>query len=326
MDIELCKGVPEQARRQWHELLARVALEPEDTALETVLLWDKNRLIAAGSRQDDVLKYIAVDPAHQGEGLTAKVLTALRQSAFQAGYRHLFLYTKPENRVLFSSLFFYPVAQTTDALLMEDRKNGITDFLAALPAVPASGQIGAIVMNCDPFTRGHQYLVETAAKACDHLYVFVLSEDKGHFSAFDRLEMAKRGTVHLSNVTVLPTGPYLISAATFPAYFLKERRQAEHVHCMLDIEIFNRYFVPRFSISRRYVGTEPLCAVTNAYNEALHTHLPAQGISVTVIPRLEQNGKPVSASTVREAINASNWALVETLVPKTTYDYLTNRR
>ena len=326
MDLELYASVPVRARKAWSALLARTSLTPESTDLQTVLLWDEDRLVATGSRQDNVLKYIAVDPAYQGEGLTAKVLTALRQAAFEAGHKHLFLYTKPANKLLFSSLFFYPVAQTADALLMEDQKNGIANFLAALPAVHTGENIGAIVMNCDPFTLGHQYLVQFAARQCSHLYVFVLSEDKGHFSSADRLEMAKRGAAHLPNVTVLPSGPYLISAATFPAYFLKERASAGQVHCALDIAIFTQYFSPRFSISRRFVGTEPLCAVTNSYNKALKESLPQHGITVTEVPRMEQNGIPVSASAVRKAIANKDWDLVQKLVPETTYQYLTTRR
>lgn len=326
MDLELCAGIPPRVYAAWSKLLASTGLTPEQRDLQTVLLWDGDKLVATGSRQDNVLKYIAVDPAYQGEGLTAKVLTALRQAAFEAGYQHLFLYTKPVNKVLFSSLFFYPIAQTAEVLLMEDKKSGIADFLAALPVMHTDKNIGAIVMNCDPFTLGHQHLISTAASQCSHLYVFVLSEDKGYFSATDRLEMAKRGAAHLPNVTVLPTGPYLISSATFPAYFLKEQSRAGHVHCGLDIAVFTQYFAPRFSITQRFIGSEPLCPVTNTYNQTLKTDLPQYGITVTEVPRIEKSGTPISASMVRKAINDADWTLVQALVPTTTYDYITTRR
>ena len=167
-----------------------------------------------------------------------------------------------------------------------------------------------------------QYLIETAAKDCDHLYVFVLSEDKGHFSAADRLEMVRRGTQHLSNVTVLPSGPYLISSATFPTYFLKNRDQAEQIHCRLDIEIFARYFAPAFSVSTRYVGTEPLSALTSQYNEALKMHLPQHGIEVAEIPRLSIENIPVSASAVRAALENRDLEKLQSLVPHTTFAYI----
>ena len=152
--------------------------------------------------------------------------------------------------------------------------------------------------------------------------MFVLSEDKGHFSAKDRMEMVKRGTAHLPNVTVLPTGPYLISSATFPTYFLKERDQADRIQCMLDIQIFGQHFAPAFSISRRYVGSEPLSPLTNRYNETLKENLPPYGIEFIQIPRLEQGATPISASAVRAALAAGDWDTVRNLVPKTTFDYL----
>lgn len=322
MDIELHTPLRGTKQNIWRTFLEKAGLEADNAVQQTVLIWDDDVLIATGSRQSNLLKCIAVDPAHQGEDLLAKVLTVLRQEAFKDGLRHLFLYTKPSNAHLFSGLLFYPVAQTADVLLMEDQKDGISNFIANSPSVKQGGTIGAIVMNCDPFTLGHQHLIETAASTCDHLYIFVLSEDKGSFSAADRLEMVKRGTSHLINVTVTTTGPYMISSATFPTYFLKNRDQAGQIHCLLDVEIFARYFVPAFSINYRYVGTEPLSAMTNQYNEILKATLPGHGVTVIEIPRLCHDNIPVSATHVRRAWINHDWNTVKKLVPQTTYDYL----
>ena len=325
MDIELCSPLQGSKVKIWSDFLAKAGLAADADAGQTVLVWDAGELIATGSRTENLLKYIAVDPTRQGEGLLAKVLTALRQEAFREGHRHLFLYTKPANGPLFSDLLFYPVAQTGDVLLMEDRKDGIGSFIQALSPQKRAGKIGAAVMNCDPFTLGHQYLIETAAGACDHLYVFVLSEDKGHFSAADRLEMVRRGTEQLPNVTVLPTGPYLISSATFPTYFLKNRDQAEQIHCQLDVEIFARHFAPAFSITTRYVGTEPLSELTNQYNAVLKMQLPRKGIEVVEIPRLSVEDTPISASAVRAALNNNDLKALRALVPHTTFTYLKDK-
>ena len=325
MDIELHSPLRGAKVNIWRDFLAKANLDVQDDALQTVLVWDGEMLIATGSRTGNLLKYIAVDPARQGEGLLAKVLTALRQEAFREGHSQLFLYTKPRNEPLFADLMFYPVAQTGDVLLMEDRRDGIGQFIRRLPAETHSGKVGAAVMNCDPFTLGHQYLVETAAKACDHLYIFVLSEDQGHFSASDRLEMVRRGTAHLNNVTVLPTGPYLISSATFPTYFLKDRDQADRIHCQLDVEIFARHFAPAFSITTRFVGTEPLSPLTQQYNVILKSQLPSRGIRVEEIPRLTQGNVPVSASAVRAALAAGDLLAVKNLVPQTTFAYLEDK-
>ena len=325
MNIDSVSRLVGTAKKSWLQLLQKAGLTPDENWQQTVLVWDGEVLAAAGSRQENLLKCIAVDAAYQGEGLLATVLTELRQEAFRQGHRHLFLYTKPANEYLFRSLAFYPVAATGDVLLMEDKKEGIAQFLQTLPSAEGGSKVGAAVMNCDPFTLGHQYLIETAAKECDRVYVFVLSEDKGRFSAADRMELVKRGTAHLPNVTVLPTGPYLISAATFPTYFLKDRDRAGQAKCLLDIEIFCKYFAPRFGITCRYVGTEPLSELTRQYNEALAESLPQRGIGLHQIDRLTKNGDPVSASAVRAALAAGDRSKMEILLPETTLNYLTKR-
>jgi len=152
------------------------------------------------------------------------------------------------------------------------------------------------------------------------MYVFVLSEDQGRFSSRDRLEMVRRGTADLPNVTVVPTGPYLISAATFPTYFLKNRDQADTARCEMDIAVFLQHYVPHFGIQRRYVGTEPLSSLTNRYNEALAAALPGRGVEVRQIPRLENTRGPVSASEVRRRLDAGED--IRPWVPETTYQYL----
>ena len=322
MDIRQIDPVQTPLPPEWAALLAKTGLHPEDTPETAVLVWDGDTLAATGSRSGSLVKYLAVDPAYQGEDLTATVLTELRRGAFAAGCRHLFLYTKPANRFKLQELFFYPVAQTRDVLLMEDRKGGLTRFVKDLPRYTGGGTVGALVMNCDPFTRGHQYVIEQAAKACGHVYVFVLSEDRSHFPAADRLALVRAGTAHLSNVEVLPSGPYMISAATFPTYFLPRRDSAAHVSCALDVEIFGRHIAPALGITRRFVGTEPLSALTERYNRTLQELLPAFGVEVTEVPRLERDGQPVSASRVRALLAAGDLAAVEPLVPPTTYDYL----
>lgn len=313
-----------QGRKQelWEAFLRRAGLDADYGVETTALLWDEGEIIACGSRQGNVLKCIAVDPARQGEGLTATLLTGLRQDGLKAGYRHLFLYTKPQNQTMFSSLFFYSIAKTDKVLLMENVREGIGGFLKGLDVPCKEGNIGAIVMHCNPFTRGHRWLIEQAAAECDHLYLFILSEDRGLFPAADRLELVRQGTADLKNVTVHPTGPYLISSATFPTYFLKDKAGAGDVHCQLDIAVFTKYFVPHFGITRRYLGTEPLCQVTNRYNEILSEQLPQAGVELRILDRLENGGEPVSASRVRSLLGQDRGAELEKLVPPTTYAYL----
>ena len=324
MDLELTHSLRGRKLTAWTQLLQQTGLTAQPDAQTTVLLWDDDTLAATGSRQGNLLKYIAVSPLHQGEDLTARVLTALRQDALAAGHSHLFLYTKPQNQYLFSSLFFYPVAQTQQAALMENRANGISAFLAQMPPRAQGEHIGAAVMNCNPFTLGHRYLIESAARECDHLYVFVLSEDQSRFRTKDRMEMVRLGTADLPNVTVLPTGPYLISSATFPDYFIQNKSRKTDIQCRLDLQIFADHFAPAFGITRRYVGEEPLSQVTNQYNQALKAHLPGLGISVVEIPRkCQADGvTPISASAVRSLLEKGELTQLRALVPETTYRYL----
>ncbi len=322
MDIEISSRLRGEKLNIWRDFLKSAELEPLENAEKTVLVWDEGSLVACGCLEGNLLKCIAVSEARQGEGLTATLLTALKNEAFGSGQRHLFLYTKPKNELMFSSLFFYSVAKTDKVLLMEDRKNGINEFLDSLACEKTQGSVGACVMNCNPFTLGHRYLIETAAKEVDLLYVFILSEDKSRFSAADRIEMARLGTADLPNVRILPTGDYLISSKTFPTYFLKDREAAPKAQCELDIEIFAKYFAPKFNISRRFVGSEPLSPLTNMYNEALLENLPKKNIEVTVIDRLERDANPISASAFRSLLESGKLDEAKALVPQTTFDYI----
>jgi [citrate (pro-3S)-lyase] ligase len=236
----------------------------------------------------------------------------------------LFLYTKPTNKNIFTSLFFYPIVETSKVLFMENKKNGISDFLKNYSTKKEQGVIGSLVMNCNPFTLGHQYVIEKASKECKEVYVFVLSEESDGFSANDRFQMVKRGTCHLKNVTVLKTGPYLISSATFPTYFLKDRDSVDQIFCEVDIEIFAQYFVPYFGITRRYVGTEPLSPMTDKYNDALKKILSEKSIEFIEVSRKENQGIPISASEVRRRIKDGDISSLDKLVPASTLEYLLN--
>ena len=322
MELEQIGRIRGRKKKIWEDFLRRADLEPDENLEKTVLVWDGEDLVATGSRQGNLLKCIAVDESRQGEGITATLITALRQDAFASDQRHLFLYTKPQNEFMFSSLFFYPVARSGKVLLMESRKDGVREFVDSLPRTAVGGKIGAAVMHCNPFTLGHRYLVESAAGECDHLYVFVLSEEGGMFSAPDRMEMVKAGTADLPNVTVLPTGPYLISSATFPSYFLKDKENLPAIQCRLDIEVFTRYFAPTLGITHRFVGSEPFSPSTAMYNRALADHLPPAGIQVKELPRLEKDGLAVSARAVRALLEEGRKAEAALRLPRTTVDIL----
>ena len=322
MNFEITANLSASQFAMWRNLIESAGLVADKCASRTVLVFDGEELVATGGRDGCVLKLIAVANDRKGEDLTASVLSELRRDAFADGHSHLFLYTKPQNRLIFESLFFYPVVETEDVLVMENKRGGIAAFLDSLPQPPPSTGIGAIVMNCNPFTFGHRSLIERAAAECEHVFVFILSEDKSEFSAADRFEMAKLGTAHVPNVTVLPSGPYLISCATFPTYFLKDRDKAKQALFDVDIEIFVQHLAPRLNITRRYVGTEPISQLTADYNAALGKKLPCAGIELHEIKRVCANGVTISASLARELIKKHDIDTLSHFVPSTTLNYL----
>lgn len=322
--MELIYGRPFQGAMldKLKAFLADDGLRYDEGVEFTVCVMEGDSIAATGSLDGKICKCIAVSPAHQGEGLSATVLTALRKEAFDRSQRHLFLYTKPKNRWMFEDLGFFAVAETGDTLLMENQRRGISGFLASLPQPEHPGVVGAVVANCNPFTLGHRYLMEEAARQCDTLHVFIVSEDKSTVPAADRLRLARAGLEDLPNVLVHPGGDYLISSATFPTYFLKEQSKGAEVFCQLDLELFATRFAPHFGITKRFVGTEPLCAVTSAYNAAMAAVLPKHGIQVVQLDRKEQDGAPISASRVRALWKAGDFASIAPLVPETTLAYL----
>jgi [citrate (pro-3S)-lyase] ligase len=177
-------------------------------------------------------------------------------------------------------------------------------------------------MNCNPFTLGHQYLIESAASEVTHLYVFVLSEDLSTFSAQTRIELVRAGTAHLSNVTVVSSGPYMVSSATFPSYFLNEANDKVGIHTAVDATIFATRIAPFLGITQRFLGEEPYSPTTQAYNDTLEVVLKTYGIGVKIIKRKAVGGEVVSASKVRRFIGKGQLDKAFELVPETTKEFL----
>lgn len=308
------------------DFLTKENLEYDEGIEFTVVLRDSNgKIAAAGSLEGNVLKCIAVSDLYQGEGLSARIVTALTTQAVNNGHTHLFLFTKVDNINIFKDLGFYLIAATNDAALMENKKNGISEYVNSLKSSnydEVDDNIGAIVLNCNPFTRGHLYLIETAANKCKLLHLFVVSEDRSIFPASIRYSLVKNGLKHLNNVVVHPTSDYLISSATFPTYFIKDKYKAGDINCILDLTIFKDYFAKILNIKKRFVGNEPFDVVTDSYNLQMKAFLGAHGIEVIEIQRYEIGSSPISASRVRKLMAEGNYEKIKSLVPSVTYEYL----
>lgn len=285
-------------------------------------MYDENyRVIATGSCFGNTLRCFAVSSSHQGEGLLNQIITHLIDVQYRRGNLHLFLYTKIKSAKFFQDLGFYEIARVDETLVfMENRWNGFSNYLTALAKTKAAGKSAALVMNANPFTLGHQYLAETAASQCDTLHLFIVSEDASLVPFSVRKQLVAEGTAHLPNVICHDSGPYMISSATFPSYFLKDEEAVIKGHARLDLEIFKQ-IADALSITCRYVGEEPNSQVTGLYNQIMSRELPAAGIDCIIVPRKKQNGTPISASAARQCIQRKDFEALGRLVPATTLTY-----
>lgn len=311
-----------RAQRQVDALLQKEGLV-RDARLEEIIgvLNEDNALVATGSLFKNTLRCIAVDEAHKGEGLLATLMTALLERQLVRGFSHVFLYTKPESARYFAGLGFHEIARVADRLVfMENRKGAFAAYIARLPKCQCHNRTAAIVMNANPFTRGHQYLLNRAAAENDVVRCFVVSEDVSLVPFAARMKLVKAGCAHLPNVTVHPSGSYMVSNATFPSYFLKEDRIVTETQARLDVEVFARIAVA-MGITRRYIGEEPFSEITRVYNVVMLSALPFQGIECVLLPRLAEGDLAISASKVRQMLHDGTLEAIRPFVPETTYTY-----
>lgn len=306
-------------------LLEREGVRRDRNLDYTCALYDEeHRLAATGSCFGNTLRCFAVSAGCQGEGLLNQLMTHLMAVQMERGNRHLFLYTKESTAKFFADLGFHEIARAEGTLVfMENRRDGFKRYLEDLEKTRRPGRSAALVMNANPFTLGHQYLAEAAAASCDTLHLFLVSEDVSLVPFAVRRRLAEAGTAHLDNVAFHDSGPYIISNATFPSYFLKDEAAVIDGHARLDLAVFVR-IARELGVTARYVGEEPSSQVTGIYNRVMAEQLPKAGIDCVILPRLEAAGAPVSASTVRSLIRQGRLEEIRPLVPQSTYAYFTS--
>lgn len=289
----------------------------------TVGVYDSKQLVATGSFFKNTLRCLAVSSEYQGLGVTNTVVSHLMNEQYYRGYTDIFLYTKCNTAKFFRNTGFNEVARIEDAVvLMESKSKGVQEYVESLSKKRVNAdRVASIVVNANPFTLGHQYLIEKVASENDVVHVFVVSEDASIVPFSVRYDLVKKGTNHLKNIIIHKSGNYIISSATFPSYFIKDGKTVVTTHAKLDLEIFKKYIVPALGINRRYVGEEPYCEVTKKYNEIMKLTLEKDGIECRIIPRLEQEGKAISASRVRAYIKEGKIEEIKNLVPSSTYEY-----
>lgn len=290
---------------------------------ETIALFEDQQMLATGSLAGNILKYIAVQNEGSGSEFNT-ILSQLTNIAARKGVFHLFVFTKVQYAKAFQFVGFKELTQSSEAAVLEKGNDLINDYLAGLPRVAdqKKKQIAGIVMNANPFTKGHRYLIEKAASENDQVYVFVVSTDASLFNSQERLLLVQQGTADLKNVFVLSGGDYMVSYVTFPAYFLPSDQQVIAYQTTLDALIFRNRIAPALNIKRRYLGEEPFSKTTAIYNQVLKKTLPP-AVSVTIIPRAKTHfDRIITATEVRQLIAEDHLAPLTQFLPPTTLAYV----
>jgi [citrate (pro-3S)-lyase] ligase len=303
------------------DLVEACGLAFEENFDVLVGIFEAGALVATAARQGNGLKMFAIAPPHRGGPALGELATELIRGGTAAGCETFFVFTAPANAAAFQALNFAPLVHHEQAVLLE-YGGGLSRYLAAHRHLVRPGRNGAVVANCNPFTLGHRYLIEQAAGQVDHLYVFVVREDRSAFPFAVRLRLVEEGVRDLPNVTVLDSSFYAVSAVTFPAYFLKDPEAAATVQMEIDLLLFGRHLAPFFHLARRFVGSEPYCRTTRRYGEAMGRLLPDYGVETVQLERLRTGGEAVSAWRVREALRREACEELRRLVPKSTLDFL----
>lgn len=337
-------------RRRVEAFLAAngLRLAPLDRYVVVTRDEDGDEILAGGGLDGNVIKCVAVSESARSEGLMNILVSRLIVIAREEGRESVKVFTKPENEGIFKSLGFALIASSPNAILMENGRGGLPEYRKYLESLARPGRNGAIVMNANPFTKGHRYLVEQAASQVDNLYVIVVKEDRSRFPYVERKTMIEAGCAGLDNVVVCEGSDYAISAATFPTYFLKKLDDATDTQIALDLDLFVNHIAKPLGVTVRFAGSEPEDALTRRYNELMAEILPGTSVAVVrqdhqpdpelvkgsalrqarrpidfvEIPRLEQNGNPISATSLRRALDKGNLKEEMEYIPKSTVPYL----
>lgn len=285
---------------------------------------DAGDIIATVSVKKNLIKFFYINEAYQGEGLAIELINSALEDIISKGYRTYFVFTKAKNENIFTSLSMDVIEKTEDVVLLEGGFFKYADWIQNIKKDLDKDEYSAIVMNANPLTLGHEYLVDKALEEARDLIIFVLEEDASYFSAKDRYEIVKNHYHNNCRVHVYKSGPYIISRATFPTYFLKKDTDKLKVYTELDAKIFAKRIAKDLNIKKRYFGTEPIDKVTEKYNEMMKKILFEYGVESEFIERKKINNEYISASKLREGIE-TDFESIKKYLSQDVYEYLKER-
>ena len=306
------------------DFLERMELDYSSDVELFVIAEEKSEIVACGGIAGRVLKNIAIDESVRGEGVALSLMSELLKLSYAWGRDELFLFTKPLYEEIFESCGFKTIEHASNKVVLMENRYNIEQYKKRLRKLKHSGEVvGSIVMNCNPFTLGHRYLVECACERSSWVHLFVVKEDASYFPFKERYRLICEGLAHLQNLTIHEGSDYIISKATFPTYFIKDKGQVDALFTELDLNIFRHHIAPELGITHRFVGKEPLCMVTNEYNQQMKKILSSPSthpsIEVVELERIEYKSEPISASRVRKLMQEGNVEEIRHLVPPITY-------
>ena len=325
INVERINLMDQDEVKEVKDFLQTFKLKLDDNVDYTIVIRKNEKIKATCSKSQNVFKCFAVADELRGEGVSATLMGALSDKLFEEGIYHSFIFTKIENINIFTSLGYELIHQVEKVALLESGIYNIKNYLADMQKkynIDKFTKNTAIVMNCNPFTLGHLYLIEKAASQNKEVLVFIVEEDKSSFPFIYRYAMVKEGVSHLHNVRVIKGGEYIISRATFPSYFLRKEDEILKAYTTLDASIFGKYFCKTLNITKRFIGEEPYCKVTRAYNDALKEILPIYGVEVIEVKRKAYMEDVISASNVRKLIVEGKTPLIKDIVPSSTWTFL----
>ena len=254
----ILEAILQEEKEQIKNFLKDFDLDYDSNVDLTLYLKEDGEILGTVSKDKYIIKCLAVKKEVQGTNVASSLVSQIISRIIFEGYNYYQVFTKTIYKSVFINLGFSEIVQTDEVVVLESKGNSINDYLKDLKKKLdfSMSDVASVVINANPVTLGHLYLVSKASREHDFVIVFVLEEDRSLFSFKERFSLAYLAFKDIPNVMVVPSSKYIISSLTFPTYFLKSETSALKEYASIDALIFKNYFMKELNIKYRYVGSE----------------------------------------------------------------------
>ncbi|MFP7699558.1 GNAT family N-acetyltransferase [Candidatus Phytoplasma pyri] len=288
-----------------------------------VIFAENQEIIGTVGRYRNNLKCLAIAQEYQNHNIANQLITFMIEKIYQKGFNEVFVFTKNDYFFIFKNLGFELIYGNENFGFFTNRHDLFLKYIDYLHnQTKISSNSGIIVINANPFTKGHEYLIKQSLKISDIIYLIVVKEEGSFFDYQKRLEMVKLGVNNIKNVIVLEGSNYLISKNVFPSYFLPSTEEVIKQQTILDTYIFINYIAKALKVKKRFVGEEPYSLTTYHYNNTMKNILKQNNLELIIFPRLKFKNKYISATQVRKLFVLGQFDKLSSLIPETTLNYL----